>query len=292
MLQEIGKFHQDIVNASKLGRDIKVSRKDYDDVIFCGVGGSGIIGDIIRALNLDFTVYTVRQNFPRWAGKRTLCFVLSYSGMTKETLVMYKQAQIKGCKIFIITSGGKLEQYKREQDDLIKIPKEYLPREAIAYLLFPVLNILKVDYKECFKVVKRFNRKTALKLAQKIKGKIPIIYSGGENFKYVAYRWQTDFNENAKIFAHSHYFPELAHNEIEAELDDKYVVILLQDKETKVIKKASRMLNPIKIRIKGKSLIGKIIYGIYFGDLTSYYLAKELGKSYAETERIKKLKKS
>lgn len=291
MIQEKNKFYEDLKTASKLGRGVKID--DYDKIIICGVGGSGIVGDIIRALYLKVPVYTVRQNFPRWANKKTLCIIVSYSGDTAEAISLYNQAKKKGCKIIIITSDGKLKELseKSRSEKIVLVPQGYLSREALIYLLIPIVNILKVNYSECFYIIKNFDRSIALKLARQLKGKIPVIYASSENLKYVAYRWQCDFNENAKIFAHSHYFPELAHNEIEARLDSKFKVILLIDNETRQVKKASRILKPVKIKLKGKSVIGKIIYGMYLGDLVSYFLTEDLRKDYSETKRIWFLRK-
>ena len=42
---------------------------------------------------------------------------------------------------------------------------------------------------------------------------MPLIYGAGP-LAAVAYRWKTQFNENAKMHAFSHAFPELDHNEI------------------------------------------------------------------------------
>ena len=43
---------------------------------------------------------------------------------------------------------------------------------------------------------------------------IPLIYGAGP-LAVVAYRWKTQLNENAKMHAFSHAFPEVGHNEIE-----------------------------------------------------------------------------
>ena len=42
---------------------------------------------------------------------------------------------------------------------------------------------------------------------------MPLIYGSGP-MAAVAYRWKTQLNENAKMHAFSHAFPELDHNEI------------------------------------------------------------------------------
>src|SRR5205085_237709 len=48
----------------------------------------------------------------------------------------------------------------------------------------------------------------------------------------VAYRWKTQFNENAKMHAFAHAFPELSHNEIvgwEGARDGRFAAVVLRD---------------------------------------------------------------
>lgn len=265
----------------------KINLKKYSKIIFCGIGGSAVSGEIVKALNYKKPVLIAREALPASANSKSLCFVTSYSGNTKETLKLYRQAKKKKCKIIIITSGGKLS---KSEEHKIFLPKEHLPREAFIYMLIPVLEILKIKLKSPFKIIKKVRKINARLIAFKLKNKMPVIYASSESLKVVAERWETQFNENSKILAHSNYFPQLAHNEIEAKLTKKHKVILLIDKETKQIQKAKKFLKPIKIKLKGSTLLEKILYGIYLGDLVSIYLAKQKHINYKETKRIKELK--
>ena len=265
----------------------KINLKKYSKIIFCGIGGSAVSGEIVKALNYKKPVLIAREALPASANSKSLCFVTSYSGNTNETLRLYKQAKKKKCKIIIITSGGKLSKFKEEK---IILPKEHLPREALIYMLIPVLEVLKIKLKNPLKIIKKINKIKAKLIAFKLKNKMPLIYASSESLKIVAETWETLFNENSKILAHSDYFPQLAHNEIEAKLSKKHKVILLIDKETKQIQKAKKFLKPIKIKLKGSTLLEKIIYGIYLGDLVSIYLAKQKHIDYEETKKIKELK--
>jgi len=216
-----------------------------------------------------------------------LCFIISYSGNTAETIELYKKAKTKRCKIVIITSGGRLVL---GNEDRVLVEKGYQPREAFVWLLFPVLNILKINYKECFKIIKKFDLYECKKIARKLENKVPIVYCSSESFRFLGYRWQTFFNENSKILGHSNYFPELAHNEIEAVTGDGFQKILLYDRKTKVIERANRFMKPIEIKLKGKSDVAKIFYGTYFGFMLSYYLAKIEGIDYKSIDKIEGLK--
>lgn len=267
----------------------KINLKEYNKIIFCGIGGSAVSGEIVKSLNYKKPVLITRESLPASANSKSLCFVTSYSGNTNETIKLYKQAKKKKCKIIIITSGGKLSKFREHK---VILPKEHLPREALIYMLIPVLEILKIKLQNPLKIIKKVKKINARLIAFKLKNKMPVIYASSESLKVVAERWETQFNENAKILAHSDYFPQIAHNEIEAKLTKNHRVILLIDKQTKQIQKAKKLLKPIKIKLKGNTLLEKILYGIYLGDLVSIYLAKKRGINYKETKRIKYLKVS
>ena len=67
--------------------------------------------------------------------------------------------------------------------------------------------------------------------AKKIHGKTPLIYSS-ELLKPIAYKWQTQINENAKYPAYHAAFSEMNHNEIlsfRAMDRTKFLAILLRD---------------------------------------------------------------
>jgi len=262
--------------------------KEYNKIVFCGVGGSAMPGEIIEALGINVPIHLAREKLPKWADKNTLCFVISYSGNTKETLSLYNQAKKNKCRILIITSNGKLA---KKPDEKIIVKKGILPREALFLMLKPIFKILKIKFKAITGKNKKTASKLAKKIAKKLKNKDPAIHASSEALKAVAYRWQTQLSENSKVLADSNYFPEIAHNDIEALRDSKDIVILLMDKETKQIKAAKKILKPIEIKLKGKTKIEKIIYGIYLGDLVSKELANIRKINYKKTPRITRLHK-
>jgi glucose/mannose-6-phosphate isomerase len=285
MIEDFTRFKKDFSEASKLGMDIKLPK--FDKIVFCGIGGSGFTGDVIENLDLGVPVIPVRQKLPRIVDERTLCFIVSYSGNTKETWNLYKHAKAKKCKIIIITSGGKLGKQK---DKKIIVPSGYLPREAFLWLLLPVLNILNIHYNKKLTI----NMNKIKKMASDLKNRSPLVYAGSEHLGFLAYRWETFFQENAKVIAQSGYFPELNHNEIESRFDSRaFEGILLYEKKEKGIANFKKLVNIdfMDVQLKGKTFVDKIIYGTYFGFLLSFYLAKELEVDYRSIERIKKLKR-
>lgn len=285
MIENFARFKKDFKEASKLGKDINVPK--FDKILFCGIGGSGMPGDVIENLDLGIPVFTTRQKLPRIADEKTLCFIISYSGNTKETWNLYKHAKAKKCKIILITSGGILGKQKEKK---VIVPSGYLPREAFLWLLLPVLNILNIHYGKPPVV----NMKKIKKMAETLKNRSPLVYASSEHLGFLAYRWETFFQENSKVIAQSGYFPELNHNEIESRFDSRaFEGILLYDKKEKGITNFKKIvkIDFMDVQLKGKTFVDKIIYGTYFGFLLSFFLAKELEVDYRKIERIKKLKR-
>ncbi|MBC7194690.1 MAG: bifunctional phosphoglucose/phosphomannose isomerase, partial [Caldisericia bacterium] len=70
-------------------------------------------------------------------------------------------------------------------------------------------------------------------ISEKIKNKIPIIYSS-DSLTPVGLRWKQEINENSKYIAYNLSFPELNHNESvfweSKEFKDKITFIILRDK--------------------------------------------------------------
>ena len=87
---------------------------DIDHVVFCGMGGSGIVGDVVTTVGSGVAAGAERraQAVPhaRVRRPRTLVFAVSYSGNTEETLSMAEGALDAGAHLVTISSGGALEE--------------------------------------------------------------------------------------------------------------------------------------------------------------------------------------
>ena len=148
MLSILEKFPEQIQDAIQITQDAHL--QDFikiDNVIFTGMGASGISGDIITGLyrdKIDTPIAVNRDyNLPKWVHKNTLAIVLSYSGNTDETISAFKEAYQKKCHILAISSNGKLQELCEKRDvTFIQIPTGIQPRAATAYLLTPLLFIL------------------------------------------------------------------------------------------------------------------------------------------------------
>ena len=306
-------FPEQIAEACDIGSKIEKSVDPITirNIIITGLGGSAIGGDLLRSYiqnEIEVPVAVNRNYFlPAYAGKETLVIVSSYSGETEETLSAYNDATSKGCKIVCVSSGGKLTVIAENDGNLvIKVPRGYQPRCALAFSFFTLLIFLiKNGFisdrdGEIKKVIELMKERSLLyttldstgnsaeKISRHLLGKIPILYSSNDLLDIVNLRWRGQFAENAKTLAFGNYFPEMNHNEIvgwqeNSEFLRNFAILYLLDREdnpriikrqkvTKEILEKYRGLD-IEIESEGNSKLERIFDLVYLGDWVSYYLA-------------------
>lgn len=312
MLEVLDNFPKQCRDALTLPKGITV-KGEVTSIVVCGMGGSGIGGDLLKICLSDekLPVFVSRDyKVPEFVDNYTLVFAVSYSGNTEETLSAFRDAKKKGAHIVAITSGGELA---KEAGKVIRVSAGLQPRAALGYLFFPMLgvlynsNIIDVKNSDLNEMFGLLDKKEEIKgeaeeLAKKIEGKIPLIYSS-ELLKPIAYRWQTQINENAKYPAYHSAFSEMNHNEINAframERSRFLAVLLRDEKDHPKIKKRmdvckqiiERRIDAEDVNIKGSSLLARMFYTICLGDYTSYYLALRERVDPTPVEVIEWLKK-
>ncbi len=310
MLENLRKFPFFLEERIKNGFSLPSRYKKVHNIVIAGMGGSAIAGIVAKdAFFLKTPLETSKgYSLPSWVNQNTLLICISYSGNTKETLSQFYQGLKKKAKIIVITSGGKLrKEAKKAKVVAIEIPKNFLPRESLPFLLGTLIQVLKtlnllqknnLSFRFLKKEVPKIEKK-AMTIAKKIKKTFPIICS---QYFSVSFRWESQLSENSKHLSESKTLPELAHNEIESwrQLNKKFTLIFLRDqKEKKEIKNLiegiKKIINQktytLEIKAKGETRIERILYLILFGDFVSYFLAKEKKINPKTTDYIKKLKK-
>lgn len=206
-------------------------RQPIHQILFLGQGGSGIAGSIWADLlknSLQIPVYSNKTyDIPLWVGANTLVITCSYSGNTEETLTAFKQAQIKGSQIGVITSGGDLlKEAQNATLPLVLLPDGMPPRACFGYAFTAIAGLLitfglvssdilqKLDSAAKNVLKQQSNiQQEGKEIARKIHKTIPIIYTGSEN-EGLGIRWRQQINENGKQLCWHHTFPELNHNEL------------------------------------------------------------------------------
>ena len=206
--------------------------KNISSIIFCGLGGSAISGDLLvnylsDELTIPFNV--VRgYNLPSNVKDNSLVIISSYSGNTEETISCFNQALKKNCAIVAITSGGKIsDEAINHKVPVVKIQGGFQPRYALGLGFFSLLKVMQelklANEESTVRRIKDLWQKRgeeyslenniAFQFAEKLVGFIPVIYSS-EFLSSVGYRFKSQFNENSKLHAFHHNIPEMNHNEI------------------------------------------------------------------------------
>ena len=300
----VERFPEHLSDARLLGSDIRIS--GVDKVLVTGMGGSAIAGSLLQSYcseKAPLLSVQVSKGYevPGNVDKSTLVIAISYSGNTEETLSAVKSAMRKGARLVVVASGGKLKQQAEQLNKpVVEIPEGFQPRAAMPYLFVPLLNVLhgsglipdpSAEISASINSLRATAgnyKERARSLAEKLVGKVPLIYAS-DKMAGIAYRWKTQLNENAKIHAFSHVFPELNHNELVgfSKLNANYYVIILEDEaDTRRIKERMRLTKEVagskgipstQIVIKGEYLLTRILSAVHIGDLASVYLAKLTG---------------
>jgi glucose/mannose-6-phosphate isomerase len=208
-------------------------------VVLCGMGGSGVAGDVVRSVfgpDLSVPVAVVKgYGLPAFCDRDTLVVASSFSGNTDETVAAYREAVSRGCRVVATSAGGKLAALA-EADGVahLALPSVPMPRAAFAYLvggpvgmlealaLVPPMGaeierasgLLRVLAPRFGPDVDRADNE-AMQLAEWIGGRVPVIWGSEGLAEAAALRWKGQVNENAKGPAWASVLPELDHNEVE-----------------------------------------------------------------------------
>jgi glucose/mannose-6-phosphate isomerase len=212
-------------------------------VVIAGMGGSAMGGELLRALvAADCPVPMTRVRgfgVPAWAGPGTLVVAVSYSGRTAETLACAEQAHRQGAGLLCVGAGGELGELADACGaPFARVPGGMQPRAALGYLFGALVSALAAaglappgTALRCAAGVDTVDPAAARRLGVRLAGTVPLVYGAGARAA-VAYRWKTQFNENAKMPAFSHAFPEVVHNEIvgwEGGPEGVFSAVLLRD---------------------------------------------------------------
>lgn len=218
------------------------SYKKIDNVIMCGMGGSGLGARVIESVySEELKVPLIRvngYNLPAFANDKSLISCSSYSGSTEETIQNANQAIAKNLKWMAIGTGGKLLELAQEHKvPFYKIDPKFnpsnQPRMAIGYSVIGqlalaahagIVSITKKEIEEISKVMAEVvdktkvevpeNQNTAKQLAQAMKGKVVILVSG-EHLTGPMHVVNNQQNENAKNVSFDLQIPELNHHLME-----------------------------------------------------------------------------
>lgn len=300
----------------------------FSEVLYAGMGGSGIAGDYASAVALPIgTRMVVHKGYgpiPPWAIRvRPLVIAASYSGNTEETLDLVTSAWESGLPVATVTTGGKLGDLTAQHKwGSVTVPTGLQPRAAAGYMIGAVIRLLegakslddhRLAFLEAADLADKMTAEAsqaweqAATIAEALEGRVPIIYGGGPISSVVAQRWKTQINENAKVPAWYSVLPELDHNEIvgwetmpELTKDTMGVVVLRDESDHDRVGRRISFTRDLtndavpwvgEVVASGSSRLARLVSLTVVGDLVSWMLAERLGVDPTPVATIEELKK-
>ena len=288
---QIYNFVDDLERSANTNIDIKV---DCDNILLCGMGGSGIGNNIMKdccSSISDRYIHVLKfPNVPRWVNEKTVVVLSSYSGNTEEILEMYDQVVKRGCSTIIMTSGGKLKKKAEFRNDpVIEMPRGLQPRHAIGYSVGYLVSLMashdscefKNELMKAMDSLKEYRDllddmsvdNPAIVLANKIRNKVPVIYSDG-CAESSALRWKAQISENSKMIVLGDVTS--APNGLPTKLpkhNSFEPIILTTSSCRKKRESVKRLIYGSIVDAGGDSAVERILRIIMLGDYVSLYLS-------------------
>lgn len=311
--------------ASQFGYEPKIENADAlksaTKFLVVGMGGSHLAADLLKVWDPGFDII-VSQDYelpalPENALKDRLVILSSYSGNTEEVLSAFEEAGAKNLPRAIVSIGGKLlELAQKHKLPYIQMPDTGIqPRSALGFNLRALLALMNQQQaiRETNKLSSMLKpvelEKAGRKLAEKLNGFVPVIYSSFKNLP-IAYNWKIKFNETGKIPAFYNVFSELNHNEMTG-FDAKgatntlaknfYFLLIEDDDDNPKIKKRMQILaklyrdRSLKIEFiklaSSSNIFYKIFSSLVLADWTAYHTAKLYNVEPEQVPMVEEFKK-
>ncbi|MEJ6589115.1 MAG: bifunctional phosphoglucose/phosphomannose isomerase [Crocinitomicaceae bacterium] len=321
MKKLIEAFPDNIIEAMNIAESSSLQKPPHDihNILMCGLGGSGIGAKMVANWLQDEIKVPVSlvndYTLPGYVNKNTLIIGSSYSGNTEETTIALEEAKSRSCHIIGICSGGKLEQFCKDNGyDCIVVPGGNPPRSALAYSVIQLLHIfaslgfVSHEHKQHMLKGGAFIEShqeeihdIAKEMAAHLFGKVGVYYAETK-YEGVIVRARQQFNENSKYLGWHHVIPEMNHNELVGWTggDDRFAPVFFNTgdlhprnyrrfeiSKSAIEKKCGKVFN---VSAKGDSFIERSLYLINIVDWASYYLCEMNGADIIDIEIIDYLK--
>ena len=317
LIKEFPSQLRESVNISRLF-ELKVNRT-INNIVLCGLGGSGIGGEIIKAWTRNTSNLPIEvvhgYTLPSYVSRNTLVILCSYSGNTEETLACFDKAGNRKALILTVTSGGELkERSNKIGAQCISIPGGLPPRSALGYSLVQLAGILSqlklLDHDILDKIngASRFLDESQIEivglakdLLNKSDGMNLLLY-GEDAISPFLLRACQQLNENSKELAFYNVIPEMNHNEIVgwgADPGHFYTIFIRSQFEnprneqrlnitSEIISQKNN--NVCSLRGVGENFFEEFFYLIHLFDWLSYFKAEKKGVDVTEVNVIDYLK--
>jgi len=312
-LKSIGYYHAQFKDAWNGSNKVKMPKnfQGVSEVIIAGMGGSSFGTRVATSAFMDELVLPVHlvegYDLPEYADETTLVIITSYSGNTEEAISVLEKARVKGCKLFAITSGGKLKTVIESGNipgyifDTNYNPSGS-PRCGIGYIVGSTLGILSslkfIEFSgqkavKTASFIKSFSELLAkssdmvYKMSSKIDGFTPV-FIASEHLVSASYIIRNFMNETAKNTGFTAEIPSMNHHFLDGlgfpkETNKQFIFVYLMSslynernkKRFEITRSISKKhgINDIAITLGAKNKLDEIWEAIIIGSLVSYNLA-------------------
>ena len=321
LLDSVGMFDlaaalpEQVADAARLDVDLDglPDHEDIEHVVILGMGGSGVGGDVVRAIAAPFmsVPLTIVKGYeaPSFVSEGTLCFAISFSGNTEETVEAAQAAAAAGARMVALSKGGELAELAAAWDaPHIALPDIPMPRAGIGAVSIPPLLVLErvglfpgatqyvsdaVDQLRRRRDELIVDGSAAHRLAAAIGRTIPLAHGGDALGEVAAYRFKCQVNENAKVPAFSGVLPEVCHNEIcgwgqHGDVTRQILtnVRFRHDFEHPQVARRFELLHPIldevvhevlEVQAAGEGALAQLFDLVILGDFTTLHMAVQAG---------------
>ncbi|MEW5747878.1 MAG: bifunctional phosphoglucose/phosphomannose isomerase [Candidatus Thermoplasmatota archaeon] len=325
MLGAVESMSEHLAEGVRRGRKAGPPKCSPDSVVVCGMGGSAIGGDVLRAwlaTDVDIRCEVARgYSVPRHVGRQSLVVVSSYSGNTEESLSMLEDARARTSRIVTVSSGGRLAEMAASLSlPHVAVPSGMVPRASFGYMFGALLGVVEragiaspgKQLDEAARVLAQVNGRCsrgvqtqdnpAKRMAHELHGSVPVVIGHGLSAP-VARRWANQMNENAKSAAFASELPEMDHNEVvfwaadprsqgfsavflDHDFSDARMARRLEATREMVCSRSAAHV----VRATGRSPLAQIMSLVSVGDYISVYSAVLRGEDPSTTEPIERLK--
>jgi glucose/mannose-6-phosphate isomerase len=208
-------------------------------VVVCGMGGSGIAGDVLAAVcgtGAPVPVLTHRgYGLPGWVGAADLVVAVSCSGSTEETLSALEEAVRRGCRLLVVGAADSPLQALGERGRAVFVPvtQGRQPRATVWALSTPLVvaadalglvqageDVVEAAAVQLEQVALRCRLDAdhyvnpAKLLAMELSGALPVTWGTSPLAGIAAYRFVCQLNENSKTPGVWGVLPEANHNQV------------------------------------------------------------------------------
>lgn len=279
--------------------------ENVKNIIFSGMGASIYGALVIKALLGPKFPYPVEiisdYHLPEYVNDQTLVVLTSYSGTTEEVLSVAKEAKEKNAKMLVLTKGGKLGDFAKENSipSYIfdgKLNPAGVPRLGCGYTILGLIGLLakagiiNINENDISSAVDRISpllekiKKDAIDISEKLIDRIPIIICA-EHLAGNAQIIRNQFNETSKAFSAYYLVPDLNHHLMEGlqfPKDSKLYFMIFQTKNysAKIQKRMGLTQEVISenkqiahsINIDGQTIYDDFVIMLLLGSYITLYL--------------------